>query len=210
MSLVDPRRLAPLRRNLGFLRRWLKDPKAVGAVMPSGRRLSSAMVSGIDLAAPGKVVELGGGTGNITAAILKAGVPAADLLVVERDAAFAEILARRFPEVRLLHGDATDLRHLLRVAGIDRVKAVVSSLPLLSIPERTCLRIISEATAVLDERGVLVQFTYGPASPVSRRIATRLGLQAERIGWVVDNIPPASVWRYRPPQAGSVLNRRSA
>lgn len=207
---IDPPRLAPLRRNLGFLRRWLRNPKAVGAVMPSGRSLASAMVAGIDLKAPGKVVELGGGTGNITAALLEAGVPPTDLAVVERDPAFAEVITRRFPDVRLLLGDAADLRRLLRDAGIDQVKAVVSSLPLLSIPERACLRIISEAVAALDDEGVLVQFTYGPASPVSRRIATRLGLQAERIGWVVDNIPPASVWRYRPSRAGSALQKRSA
>ena len=207
---VDPRRLAPLRRNLGFLRRWLKNPKAVGAVMPSGRSLASAMVAGIDLKAPGAVVELGGGTGSITAALLEAGVPAAELAVVERDPGFAEIIARRFPEVRLLRGDGADLRRLLRQAGIDQLKAVVSRLPLLSIPERACLRIISEAMAALNDGGVLVQFTYGPASPVSRRIATRLDLQSERIGWVVDNVPPASVWRYRQAEADSLLRKRSA
>ena len=207
---VTPRHLAPLRRNLGFLRRWLKNPKAVGAVVPSGRSLASAMAAGVDAKAPGKVIELGGGTGNITAALLDAGVPAGDIAVVERDSDFAEVLARRFPEIQLLRGDAADLRRLLRDAGIGQVKAVVSSLPLLSIPERACLRIISESVAALDDDGVLVQFTYGPASPVSRRIATRLGLQGERIGWVVDNIPPASVWRYRPARSSSLLEKRSA
>lgn len=207
---VDLRHLAPLRRNLGFLRRWLQNPKAVGAVVPSGRSLASAMVAGIDLDAPGKVVELGGGTGNITAALLEAGIPLEDIAVVERDPAFAEVIARRFPGVSVLQGDAAELRRLLREADIGPVKAVVSSLPLLSIPERACLRIISEAVAALEEDGVLVQFTYGPASPVSRRISARLGLQAERIGWVVDNIPPASVWRYRPAQASDLLQRRSA
>ena len=207
---VTPRHLAPLRRNLGFLRRWLKNPKAVGALVPSGRSLASAMAAGFDPKAPGKVIELGGGTGNITAALLDAGVPAGDIAVVERDPGFAEVLARRFPEIQLMQGDAADLRRLLREAGIGPVKAVVSSLPLLSIPERACLRIISEAVAALDDDGVLVQFTYGPASPVSRRIATRLGLQGERIGWVVDNIPPASVWRYRPARSSSLLEKRSA
>ena len=205
-----PRRLAPLRRNLGFLRRWLQNPKAVGAVVPSGRSLASAMVAGIDLQAPGAVVELGGGTGNITAALLDSGVPIEDIAVVERDPGFAEEIARRFPDVRVLLGDAVELRQLLRSAGVGPVKAVISSLPLLSIPERVCLRIISEAVAALNDEGVLVQFTYGPASPVSRRIATRLELQAERIGWVVDNIPPASVWRYRPSRNSALLEQRSA
>ncbi|MEO3429134.1 methyltransferase domain-containing protein [Pelagibius sp. CAU 1746] len=202
--------MAPLRRNLGFLRRWLQNPKAVGAVVPSGRSLACAMVAGIDLEAPGTVVELGGGTGNITAALLEAGVPSNRIAVVERDPGFARVIAARFPEVTLLQGDAAELRRLLRDAGIGPVKAVVSGLPLLSIPDRVCLRIIAEAVEALQEDGVLLQFTYGPASPVSRRILTRLGLQAERINWVVDNIPPASVWRYRVPQRVSLQTQQSA
>jgi len=190
--------MAPLRRNLKFLRRWLQNPKAVGALVPSGRSLASAMAAEIDPNAEGAVVELGGGTGNVTAALLESGIPPQDIAVVERDPSFARVIAARFPEVRLLQGDAAELRRLLREAGIGPVKAVISGLPLLSIPDRVCLRIISEAIEALNEDGVLVQFTYGPASPVSRRILTRLGLQAQRSSWVVDNFPPASVWRYRP------------
>lgn len=198
-----------LRRNLGFLRRWLHNPRAVGAVMPSGRHLASAMAAEIDPAAPGAVVELGGGTGNITAALLEAGVPPQGLAVVERDPVFARIISTRFPQVRVLQGDAAELRHLLREAGIGPVKAVVSGLPLLSIPDRICLRIIAEAVEALTEDGVLVQFTYGPASPISRRILARLGLEARRASWVVDNLPPASVWRYRP-AAAPIEHRQSA
>ncbi len=207
---VDPKRLAPLRRNLSFLRRWLRNPKAVGAVAPSGRSLASAMAAEIDPQAPGWVIELGGGTGNITAALLEAGVPLQDIAVVERDPTFAKLIAGRFPGLRVLQGDAAELRRLLREAGIGPVKAVVSGLPLLSIPERSCLRIISEAMEVLGDEGILVQFTYSPTSPVSRRISSRLGLQGQRASWVVDNIPPASVWRYRAERAGKLLQKRSA
>ncbi len=208
--------MAPLRRNLKFLRRWLQNPKAVGALVPSGRSLASAMAAEIDPRAAGTVVELGGGTGNVTAALLESGIPPQDIAVVERDPSFARVISARFPDVRLLQGDAAELRRLLREAGIGPVKAVISGLPLLSIPDRVCLRIISEAIEALNEDGVLVQFTYGPASPVSRRILTRLGLQAQRTSWVVDNFPPASVWRYRPAARGlggvldSMSEKRSA
>lgn len=207
---IEPHRLAHLRRNLGFLRRWLQNPKSVGAVVPSSRSLGAAMVAGIDPQAPGAVVELGGGTGNITAALLKAGIPSASIAVVERDPGFARMIAARFPHIRVLQGDAAELRHLLRDAGIGPVKAVVSGLPLLSIPDRVCLRIISEAVQALEDDGVLLQFTYGPASPVSRRIQSRLGLRGERLTWVMDNIPPASVWRYRAPQHVALQEKQSA
>lgn len=202
--------LAPLRRNIGFLRRWLRNPKGVGAVVPSGRSLAGAMVAGVDLKAPGAVVELGGGTGSITAALLEAGVASDQLVVVERDPVFADVLQARFPGISVIKGDAAELRRLLREAGIGPVKAVVSGLPLLSIPERSCLRIVSEAVAALQPGGVLVQFTYGPASPVSRRISQRIGLKGERIGWVVDNLPPASVWRYRVSPAEEIFEKQSA
>jgi phosphatidylethanolamine/phosphatidyl-N-methylethanolamine N-methyltransferase len=209
MSVV-PERLAPLRRNLSFLRRWLRNPKAVGAVVPSGRSLASAMAAEIDLKAPGAVIELGGGTGNITAALLTAGIPPADIAVVERDPTFANVISARFPDVRVLRGDAAELRRLVSAAGVGPVKAVVSGLPLLSMPDRVCLRIVSEAMETLTEGGILVQFTYGPASPISRRILTRLGLKAQRTSWVVDNIPPASVWRYCVTASGELLQERRA
>ena len=140
---------------------------------------------------------------------MRAGVASHDIAVVERDPTFARVIAARFPEVRVLQGDAADLRRLLRDAGIGPVKAVISGLPLLSIPDRICLRIIAEATEALTEDGVLVQFTYGPVSPVSRRILSRLGLEAQRASWVVDNFPPASVWRYRA-GTGKLAQQRSA
>ncbi|WP_299620143.1 class I SAM-dependent methyltransferase [Pelagibius sp.] len=194
---------ASLRRNISFLGRWLRNPKAVGAVVPSGKSLAAAMVAEVDRDAEGAIIELGGGTGNITAALLHAGFPIDDITVIERDPAFHRVIAQRFPEVRVLQGDAVDLRRLLRDAGIGKVKAVVSSLPLLSIPDRICLQIVAEAMAVLDENGVFIQFTYGPASPVSRSILTRLGLHGRRASWVMDNIPPAAVWRYRPHHAAA-------
>jgi phospholipid N-methyltransferase len=45
---------------------WLRSPRQVGAVAPSGVRLASAMAGEVP-PGPGIVLELGGGTGSITA-----------------------------------------------------------------------------------------------------------------------------------------------
>jgi phosphatidylethanolamine/phosphatidyl-N-methylethanolamine N-methyltransferase len=186
-----------LRNNLRFLSLWLQRPARLGAVMPSSRSLAVAMAADVDPAAAGAVVELGGGTGNITAALLETGIAARDIVVIEREPSLCRVIAKRFPEIRVICGDATKLRSLLRAAGVGPIKAVVSGLPLLSIPKKAERMIVAQAFAVLARDGVLIQFTYGPKAPVSRPIATALGILGERSHWVLDNLPPAAVWRYR-------------
>lgn len=197
----------PVRDHFRFLRTWLRSPTRVGAVMPSGRSLAAAMASEIDPSIPGAVVELGGGTGNITAALLDSAVAPRDLVVIEQEPSLCRVIAERFPDVKVICGDARRLRRLLREAGIGKVKAVVSGLPLLSMPKRTEHAIMSQVFAVLPEDGVYVQFTYGPRAPISRPIATALDLLGDRSHWVLDNIPPAAVWHYQRREALAPLGR---
>ena len=97
----------------------------------------------------------------------------------------------------MLPEDARDLSAVLRGKGIERLKAVVSGLPLLNIPDPICLDIVRQALAAMDRDGVFLQYTYGPASPLPRRLWKALGVEGRRVSWVPLNLPPASVWRYR-------------
>lgn len=119
-----------------FLARWLKAPHRIGAVAPASRGLTRAMARQIDLNAAEPVIELGGGTGSITRALLEAGLDPTRLIVVEHDRRLHALLQARFPGLRVLRGDAAQLRALLAPLGIARASAVVSSLPLLSMPRR--------------------------------------------------------------------------
>jgi phosphatidylethanolamine/phosphatidyl-N-methylethanolamine N-methyltransferase len=181
-----------------FLTRWLKAPHRIGALAPSSRYLARAMARQVDLAPAAPVIELGGGTGSITRALLAAGLPPERLIVVERDEKLHQLLVERFPELRVLRGDAAHLVALLRPLGIKRVSAVVSSLPLLSMPKRLRHRIVEQSFALLGELGSLVQYTYGLASPLPAREFLVSGRVTARV-W--RNFPPASVWRFERPAA---------
>ncbi|MDG4576223.1 MAG: methyltransferase domain-containing protein [Defluviicoccus sp.] len=186
-----------------FFKIWLRRPGQLGAVLPSSRGLATAVAACIDVNAPGVVVELGGGTGKVTEALLDAGVPASSLIVVECEPALCDVIAARLPDVRLLCADARDLKPLLTEHGItEPVKAVVSGIPLLCLTREDCQRILSAAFEVMGEHGDFVQFTYGPASPVPREVCQRVGISGRRARWIVSNLPPASVWHYRRAQAG--------
>ena len=55
-----------LREHALLFSRFLRSPRTVGAVTASSRALAEAMVDGIDLRQPGRIVELGPGTGAFT------------------------------------------------------------------------------------------------------------------------------------------------
>lgn len=190
------RRLDPSATAL-FLRRWLVAPARIGAVAPSSRRLGRVMADAALADGPwnrGVVVELGPGTGRITEALLAGGLPENRLVAIERDAQMAAYLQGRFPAASVLAGDAAELTSLLKD---QRAAVVVSSLPLLSLPQDVVTAIIGGIATVLARDSLLIQYTYGRGSPLAADLAVRHGFDGARVGRVWGNLPPATVWRYR-------------
>jgi phosphatidylethanolamine/phosphatidyl-N-methylethanolamine N-methyltransferase len=185
-----------MRHNAMFFARWLRDPRGMGSVVPSGRTLALAMAAPAAEAYKTPILELGGGTGTVTAALLECGLDAHDLIVIERDQHLYQHLAKRFPRARVLRGDAAHAHRLLAQMGVEAVGAVVSSLPLLSMPLLARRRILGSGFRALCSDGFLLQFTYGPVSPLPDRMLTTLGLRGRPIDRVWRNVPPATVWRY--------------
>jgi len=176
-----------------FARDWAKYPDRVGAILPSSSALGRAITSEITPASA-PVIELGAGTGVFTRALLEHGLREADLTLIETGDAFAQLLERRFPAARILRIDAAALPEN-RLFDSACAGAVVSGLPLLNMPPRKIVAIVSGAFAYLRPDGAFYQFTYGPRCPVPRRFLDRLGLRATCIAKVRFNVPPAAVYR---------------
>jgi phospholipid N-methyltransferase len=177
-----------------FLSLWLRQPFRIAAVSPSSRALAALMTEGIK-PEDGPVIELGAGTGVFTRALLARGVREQDLLLVEANPDLAAMLRLRFPAARVMVVDATRLDHHYPF-GDERAGAVVSGLPLLSMPEHKVTAILKAAFAWLRRAGSFYQFTYGLGCPVQSRVLVNAGLSAERVGWVAANLPPATVYRF--------------
>jgi phosphatidylethanolamine/phosphatidyl-N-methylethanolamine N-methyltransferase len=175
-----------------FLRSLLLNPKAMGALAPSSGKLSQLMASTVD-PAKSSVLEIGAGTGAITRALLERNLHPERLFIIERDPALAAFLCREFPRVRVCCGEAVHLSRILSAESVGRVDTVVSSLPLLNIPAADRMRNVGAMVRALAHGGQLIQYTYGPRCPIP---SWRLGLEAECLGHVWLNFPPASVWRF--------------
>lgn len=177
---------------ISFWRNFINDPLRVSAVMPSGRALAAMMTREISRRhAP--VIELGPGTGVFTQSLIDGGIPEDQLILVEYGNAFITQLEKRFPKATILNLDARKLNTVL--TGKTKAGAVISGLPLLSMPRQAKLQIIRSAFSHLREDGVMYQFTYGVRAPIPATVLDRLGLDIERVGFAKANLPPASVFR---------------
>ncbi|MDB6131988.1 MAG: methyltransferase protein [Verrucomicrobiales bacterium] len=195
---------APVREFAEFARTWLRSPRRMGAIAPSGPGLARVITAGISRST-GPVLELGPGTGVFTRALVAKGVPEENLTLLERDPRFARRLRTQFPGARVISGCATALDEMPGpVSGSDSGSgsgpcfgAVVSGLPLLSLPPADVRRIISGAFTHLDAGRPLYQFTYRPVCPVPRDVLRDLGLEARLTGFSLRNLPPAWVYALR-------------
>ncbi len=183
---------------LTFFRQWLRHPLRMSSITPSGRQLARMMAAAVSPEAEG-VIELGAGTGVITRALIKQGIPPERLLVVEMNDVLHGLLRHAFPRAHVVCGDARALRKLIAQGGTfgtRPVDAVVSSLGLLAMPASVQSDILSAAFEALRPDGVFVQYTYGPSKPVAAEVCAALGLRARRHGWAWRNLPPARVYVY--------------
>jgi phosphatidylethanolamine/phosphatidyl-N-methylethanolamine N-methyltransferase len=199
MPLQSALRIAQrLDDEMQFIRSWMERPLATGAVMPSSRRLARVMARCVDLEREGPVIELGPGTGAVTAALVEQGIDPARLVLVEFNPAFCRLLRTRYPEATVVQGDAYGIRRLLGSLLRGPAAAVVSGLPLFTKPLGFRKRLLTDAFALLAPEAPFVQFTYAVVPPIPRSYPGARAWASERI-WL--NIPPARVWVYR--KAGS-------
>jgi phosphatidylethanolamine/phosphatidyl-N-methylethanolamine N-methyltransferase len=176
-----------------FFGLWLQKPLQIAAITPSSIRLASVMADLVDLSRPGLVLELGAGTGSLTRGLLRRGCPPERLVALEREAALAATLRREFPGIATIAGDATALEDHLADRRIDRLCAVVSSLPIkwFSVGEQRA--VVAPCRARLGPGGKFLQLTNAVSSPIAMR---PLGLAGARVAHVWRNLPPAQIWAY--------------
>jgi phosphatidylethanolamine/phosphatidyl-N-methylethanolamine N-methyltransferase len=194
---------------LRFIGQWLKNPRQTASVTPSSPELAAAMLAELP-ANTTRVIELGGGTGAITHALVDHGIAGKQLLVLELNQELHAHLHRQFPQEVLVLGDAAELPRLATDAGFleeGLADAVISGLGLLAMDRSLVARILESAFACLRPDGRFIQFTYGPRSPVPESVLEPLGLHMRRGGFVLLNVPPATVWVCQRSQSKVIIPR---
>ena len=181
-----------MKETLLFAKQIVRRFRTTGAVAPSGKALAKAMAQSVGEVAKGQtILELGPGTGVFTRELLRC-FPQARIVAVEINDDFAKRISKTLPSVSVVQGCASQLDEHLRHLKIkpESVAAVVSGLPLLSLPKELGRSILASITSVLRPGRKYVQFTY---SERAWRQFDVPGFHREPRRRVWMNVPPAFV-----------------
>lgn len=176
-----------------FLSRVLRNPRQLGAVAPSSRHLGALLAKHADFDHDSPIVELGGGSGSLTRALIKAGIDPSRIYVIELDPELANYLKISMPLVNVIQGNATDLEHILPPHIIGKVRRIVSGLPMINMPQPVRGKILESCFQIMAPGGSYLQYTYSPRSSID---ANTYQLDKKRLGTVFLNLPPATIWQY--------------
>ena len=148
-----------------FFRQFREQYFTTGSVMPSSRALGRALTRPLRGAAPPRrILEVGPGTGAVTAVLVRCLRPGDQLDIVEINGGFVEVLRRRFAEepdfrekeqlARLIHAPRQD------VPGAAIYDFMISGLPLNNFPLTLVDDIFRSYQRLLKPTGVLSYFEY--------------------------------------------------
>lgn len=148
---------------MNFLFEYLKHPRKIGAVAPSGKRLSHKMMEPINFLSANVIVEYGPGTGSFTRELVKRRRPDTTLILIEQNKHFCKKLEDKFngaPDLHIINGNAENVNHYLKKYGFQNADYIVSGLPFTSLPKEVSRSILSSTNRALGAKGQFITFQY--------------------------------------------------
>lgn len=177
---------------MGIFTEFLKHPRKIGAIAPSGRHLSEQMMTPVDFTSAKVIVEYGPGTGSFTKELVARRNPGTALILIEQNKTFCEQLRASFdglPNFFIMHGSAENVGQYLEACGVSSADYIVSGLPFASLPANVSDNILNAAGLALGQEGKFITFQYS----LAKKKFLEQYFQITDCRKVVKNLPPAYV-----------------
>jgi phospholipid N-methyltransferase len=185
---------------LGFLKNFLSNPQATGAIAASSPHLAELITSLADLASASVVVEFGPGTGVFTECILRKAARRTRFFAMEINPEFVRQTRQRCPAAVVHHDSAVHTLKYLQEIGETQCDRIISGLPWAGFPEALQNDLLGAIDTVLKPGGLFLTFAYvhGTCLPAGLRFRRKLQqhftrVTRSRVVW--RNLPPAFVYR---------------
>ena len=182
-----------VKEKLFFFKKYLTQKRHIGAVVPSSRFLARAVCKHLDLSRAKVVVELGAGTGVLTREITRRIPENCDLVIVERDHEFAEMLKNKFYGSHVWLTEAQNMHRYLEEHHFEQVDYFISGLPFRSLPKEVGQEILEIVHDYLTPGGAFVAYSYF----ANTYFLFKKFFRSVKVDFVLRNIPPAFVYYCR-------------
>lgn len=186
---------------INFLKEFLTNPKAIGAVKPSSSHLAEAMTNVEALGSSKCVVELGSGTGAITEKIMGKISRNCIFFALETNLQFVQVTKEKCPDATVYADSALRIKKYLKKHKVEYCDTIVSSLPWTFFDKETQHQLLDALSQSLSPEGKLTTYFYTitPFPLAGRRVKKYLQQHfshvEKKIVW--KNIPPAIVYECR-------------
>lgn len=175
-----------------FVLEYIKDPKSIGAIAPSGKYLANKIISNINFEKAKYIVEYGPGTGVFTEKILARIKDDTIVLLIEINEEFYNILKSIYGHknnVIIVNDSVENIDIILKKYSITNVDYIISGLPFTSLPKSVSNCILNKTSKIISGNGDFITFQYS---------LLKIRLFKEYFGKinytkVIRNIPPAYV-----------------
>lgn len=175
-----------------FVLEYIKNPKSVGAIAPSGKYLANEIISDINFEKVKCIVEYGPGTGVFTEKILARIKDDTIVLLVEINKEFYTLLKSIYghkKNVIIVNDSVENIDMILKKYSIKTVDYIISGLPFASLPKSVSNCILQKTAKIISSNAEFITFQYS---------LFKLRLFREYFGKinykkVIRNIPPAYV-----------------
>jgi len=165
-----------------ILKKFIKDPKNIGAITPSSNRSAKKIAELVNLKSTKNIIEIGGGTGALSQYIKNK-----NLTIIERDKDLYEVLKRKYQNHNIVHN--CGLEYLKK--NVREEYGLVISIPMIKSDVK--LNLINMINQHLSENKIqwfiILGYRYfNQFQP--------LGFKNKERHLVINNIPPAFIWHY--------------
>ena len=177
---------------MGIFAEFLKHPRKIGAIAPSGKHLSAKMMMPIDFKSAKVIIEYGPGTGSFTKELVTRRKSDTTLILIEQNKAFCEQLRASFgnlPNLFIVHGSAENVGQHLETCGVHSADYIISGLPFTSLPATVSDHILNATKLALGQEGKFITFQY---SLVKKKFLEQYFQMTDCLK-VIKNLPPAFV-----------------
>lgn len=142
-----------------FLKNFIKNPRQIGSVIPSSKRLSRKMAGQIDYDRAKFIIELGPGVGPYTEIILKSKKESTKYIAFEKNDDMINILREKFSKIEI-YNKAEEMTEIFRENDINSVDYIISGLPFTVLEKNIRNTILQQCYDNLDVGGKFITFQY--------------------------------------------------